>query len=232
MGFFLEFYGCFRMLSPCGAARTLTWGQAVSLARQDSSVRMQVSVCPGTGKGTSSLGAQTEPRRQCGRLSWVSSRVQAPEHPPFAAPRGMLCSALRKQEGVLTAKGTAQSCMGRKRGAPASPRAHTAPAPTLPRTAIASCGPRTTCQQPAETCLVKQICSSLLPAVKEGRILSAVPFFSPHVFTKKCKTEQESQLRASPHHGRSCTSQGRGASVPAQQTNVCLLFGGAGAKEP
>lgn len=163
------------------------WGQAVSLARADSSVCMQVSVCPGTRKGTSSSGAQTEPCKQHGWLSWVSSRVQAPEHPPLAAPRGMLCSALRKQEWVLTAKRTAQSSMVRKRGALASPRAHTTPAPTLPRTATTSCGPRTTCQQPAETCLVKQICSSLLPAVKEGRILSAVLFFLPMCSQRNAK---------------------------------------------
>lgn len=141
MGFFLEFYRCFRMLSPCCAAWTLTWGQAASLARAGSSVHMQVSVCPGREKALTAWEPRQNHADNTGRLSWVSSRVQAPEHPPLAAPRGMLCSALRKQEGLLTAKGIAQSCVGRKRGAPASPRAHTAPAPTLPRTATTSCGP-------------------------------------------------------------------------------------------
>lgn len=48
----------------------------------------------------------------------------------------------------------------------------------LPRTAFTDCSLWTTCQEPAETRLVKQSCSSLLPAVKEGKILSSVPFSS------------------------------------------------------
>lgn len=58
----------------------------------------------------------------------------------------------------------------------------------------------TTCQEPAETRLLKQSCSSLLPAAKESKILSSVPFFPPHVFMegKNCTT-------ASPLQGGSPT---------------------------
>lgn len=102
---------------------------------------------------------------------------------------------------AVTARETSQSCVCKKRGGEAFP-----PPAESPRTATTSCGSWTTCQKPAETHLVKQICSSLFPVGKESRVLSSVPFPLSSVHKEMentAKTDTRERLLSWPPAGRS-----------------------------